>query len=173
MHQKYTRQTNNKRNHKSSMQACWNQLNQDKKALSFSLCFQDYLLDIEKITGLPIQMKQRDKIQSALNSKTYTLLSTRERRNHKKAFNGKKHLLIGDWEEETNQVWPKYTENIYNEKGKLIRSIGQLYDFHHIIECSFGGDNLWWNMMPAKHPDQHQYGIHRKGGYAEKLFEIN
>ena len=45
-----------------------------------------------------------------------------------------------------------------------------LYDAHHIIESSYGGPNQWWNMHPARFPDQHQQGIHRAGGPSNQIF---
>ena len=52
----------------------------------------------------------------------------------------------------------------------MVRRVGQTYDCHHIIECSWGGDNVWQNMYPAKFPTEHRQGIHRKGGYADQIF---
>lgn len=34
----------------------------------------------------------------------------------------------------------------------------------------YGGPHEWWNMHPAKFPDEHQGGIHRKNSPAKKLF---
>lgn len=40
---------------------------------------------------------------------------------------------------------------------------GDKYDAHHIIENTFGGEHEWWNMHPAKFPNEHQAGIHGTG----------
>lgn len=35
----------------------------------------------------------------------------------------------------------------------------------------FGGDNEWWNIHPAKFPDEHQIGIHGSGSPSKELFK--
>jgi len=67
---------------------------------------------------------------------------------------------IGEWETQTGQAWPKHTEDVFNTKGKRIAKEGQLYDAHHVIENVYGGPHEWWNLTPARFPDQHQGGIH-------------
>lgn len=52
-----------------------------------------------------------------------------------------------------------------------IRSKGQPHDAHHVIESSRGGSNEWWNIHPARFPDQHQGGIHRTNSPASKIFK--
>lgn len=82
---------------------------------------------------------------------------------HRIDFNRKKDKLIEDWEKETGQKWPKYTEPYYTKNGLEYKKIGDPYDAHHIIENQFEGPHEWWNMHPAKFPDEHQGGIHAKG----------
>lgn len=48
---------------------------------------------------------------------------------------------------------------------------GDPYDAHHIIEQNYGGPHEWWNMHPARAPDQHQGGIHGAGSPARELFK--
>lgn len=48
---------------------------------------------------------------------------------------------------------------------------GKPYDAHHIIENKYGGDNEWWNIHPAKFPDEHQGGIHGAGSPSRELFK--
>ena len=73
-------------------------------------------------------------------------------------------------EKQTGQSWPRYTEDLYSKNGTLVRRAGQPYDAHHIIESRYGGPNQWWNMHPARFPDQHQQGIHRAGGPGSQVF---
>ena len=61
--------------------------------------------------------------------------------------------------------------DVYNDAGKLIAKKGRKYDAHHIIENKYGGDNEWWNMHPARFPDQHQRGIHGAGSPSRELFK--
>ncbi|TPN89237.1 hypothetical protein [Aquimarina algicola] len=54
---------------------------------------------------------------------------------------------------------------------KFTKKLGDPYDAHHIIENHYGGDSKWWNIHPARFPDQHQVGIHGKGSPARELFK--
>lgn len=74
------------------------------------------------------------------------------------------------WEEKTGQEWPKYSEDVLNEAGEVIRTAGQPYDAHHIIELSTSGPNEWWNLHPASFPGEHQNGIHAVGRLAKLIF---
>ena len=60
---------------------------------------------------------------------------------------------------------------IYDKKGNPVRNIGDYYDAHHIIENNYGGDHAWWNIIPAKFPNEHQGGIHRSKSPIRKLFK--
>ena len=44
------------------------------------------------------------------------------------------------------------------------------YDAHHVIENKFGGKAEWWNITPAMRGVEHQGGINRAQGPAEKIF---
>ena len=78
--------------------------------------------------------------------------------------------LIQMWEEKTGTEWPRYTEDVFNEAGDVLRTANQPYDAHHIIELSTGGPNEWWNLHPARFPGEHQNGIHAAGSWAKKIF---
>ena len=93
-----------------------------------------------------------------------------ESKAHRAQFNKVKNELITQWEKQTGQSWPRYAEDLYSKNGTLVRRAGQPYDAHHIIESSYGGPNEWWNMHPARFPDQHQQGIHRAGGPGSQVF---
>lgn len=129
-----------------------------------------YLNDIKAQTGLAVTPKQQKLIDEALSKKDYTRLSTVESKEHRAQFNKVKNELITQWEKQTGQSWPRYTEELYSKNGTLVRRAGQPYDAHHIIESSYGGPNQWWNMHPARFPDQHQQGIHRAGGPSNQIF---
>ena len=129
-----------------------------------------YLNDIKAQTGLAVSPKQHKLIDQALAKNDYTRLSTAESKAHRAQFNKVKNELITQWEKQTGQSWPRYTEDLYSKNGTLVRRAGQPYDAHHIIESSYGGPNQWWNMHPARFPDQHQQGIHRAGGPSNQIF---
>ena len=129
-----------------------------------------YLNDIQAQTGLAVSPKQHKLIDQALAKTDYTRLSVAESKAHRAQFNKVKNELITQWEKQTGQSWPRYTEDLYSKNGTLVRRAGQPYDAHHIIESSYGGPNQWWNMHPARFPDQHQQGIHRAGGPSNQIF---
>ena len=131
-----------------------------------------YIQDIQRITNRKIPANQIAELKNALRTTEYKKLPTTEVNNHRKEFNKVTNKLIEEWELNTNQTWPRYTENVYSKDGKrILRRAGEKYDAHHLIENSYGGDNKWWNIHPAKFPNEHQSGIHRSGGPSRKLFK--
>ncbi len=130
-----------------------------------------YLRDIEAKTGRKVNKEQIHLIKETLRNKNYEKLTPKETAKHRSKFTSSlKDKLIAEWEEKTNQKWPRYTEEVFDKNGEVARSIGQPYDAHHIIENNFGGPHEWWNIHPAKYPNEHQAGIHGKGAPAGKLF---
>lgn len=129
-----------------------------------------YIDDIQAQTGLAVGPKQSKLLDAHLAKTEHTRLSTADSKAHRAQFNKVKNQLIDAWEKQTGQSWPRYTEDLYSKNGTLVRRAGQPYDAHHIIESSYGGPNEWWNMHPARFPDQHQQGIHRAGGPGAQVF---
>ncbi|MCI3195564.1 ribonuclease YeeF family protein [Bacillus sp. HU-1818] len=130
-----------------------------------------YLRDIEAKTGRKVYKEQIDHIKEALRNNNYEKLTPKETAKHRSKFTSSlKDRLIAEWEEKTGQKWPRYTEAVFDKNGEIARSVGQPYDAHHIIENNFGGPHEWWNIHPAKYPDEHQAGIHGKGAPSGKLF---
>ncbi|WP_342492470.1 T7SS effector LXG polymorphic toxin [Bacillus sp. FSL M7-0003] len=131
-----------------------------------------YIRDIEGRTGRELPKKQTEKLKEALRNKEYKKMTPIETAKHRAEFDKVKNTVIKKWEENTGQKWPEYNENVISEKtGKIIRKKGDKYDAHHIIENTFGGEHEWWNMHPAKFPNEHQAGIHGKGSPANELFK--
>lgn len=80
-------------------------------------------------------------------------------------FEKKLPSLRKEWEKNTGESWPKET---YTDKNGSIKT--RNYDARHVIENKFGGKAEWWNITPAMRGVEHQGGIHRTQGPAEKLF---
>ena len=131
---------------------------------------KEYIRDVESKTGLKLHKNQIEQLKAALREHKYEKMTPLETLKHRNKFNSVKNKLISEWEEKTGQTWPRYTEEVYDKKGRVARDIGQPYDAHHIIENNFGGPHEWWNIHPAKFPDEHQAGIHGKGSPSNKLF---
>ncbi|MET3448207.1 LysM peptidoglycan-binding domain-containing protein [Ralstonia sp. 1138] len=130
-----------------------------------------YVRDIESQTGMPLTRSQRELLVDNLRENEYTRLSPEAAAKHRVEFNRVKGDLISEWQANTGQVWPTYTEPVLSKNGTVLRQIGQPYDAHHVIESAFGGPNEWWNMHPARFPDQHQGGIHRADGPLRNIFQ--
>ncbi|MEH7584840.1 T7SS effector LXG polymorphic toxin [Priestia megaterium] len=131
-----------------------------------------YIKDVEMRTSRKLSKNQIEKLKEALRNKEYQKLSPIETRKHRRAFNKIKDKLIEEWEIKTGQKWPTYSEDIISENtGEPARRKGDKYDAHHIIENSFRGEHEWWNIHPAKFPNEHQSGIHGTGSPANELFK--
>lgn len=130
-----------------------------------------YFKHIQDVTGRAVPKNQIDKLKDALRVKEYKRLAKAEIDAHRASFNSNKNQIIKDWETNTGQQWPKYTESVYSKNGIELRKPGDLYDAHHIIETKYDGNNEWWNMHPARFPDQHQAGIHGEGSPSRELFK--
>ena len=131
---------------------------------------KEYIKDIESQTGHLIPDNQLEKLKQAIRNKNYGRLTPKEVAKSRAEFNKVKKQLIADWELNTGQKWPTYTEDIIGKNGNIVRKAGDKFDAHHIIENSYGGNNEWWNIHPAKFPNEHQSGIHRAYSPARKLF---
>ncbi|MGM0219160.1 HNH endonuclease signature motif containing protein [Enterococcus sp. AZ126] len=132
---------------------------------------RDYVRDVEARTGRKFDKSQIENLKEALRNNEYERMIPKEVAKHRAEFNRKKNSMISDWEKQTGQQWPTYTEEVIGKNGDAVRKIGDRYDAHHIIENSFGGNNEWWNIHPAKFPNEHQAGIHKAGSPARELFK--
>ncbi|MGG0334910.1 T7SS effector LXG polymorphic toxin [Priestia aryabhattai] len=130
-----------------------------------------YLKDVESKTRLKVHKIQVEFLKESLRNNKFEKLTPKETAKHRSRFTTSlKNKLIEEWEEKTNQKWPRYTEEVYDQTGEIARHIGQPYDAHHLIENNFSGPHEWWNIHPAKYPDEHQQGIHGKGAPSRMLF---
>jgi len=132
--------------------------------------FEVYIQDIENCTGRKMPQKQRDLITDYVNNNRIFRLSPSSDKSERRAFGKIRAQLREEWEKQTGQKWPSYEEDVKDGKGKVIRRKGQPYDAHHIVELSYGGPNVWYNLFPAKHPDEHQQGIHGEYSVASQIF---
>lgn len=130
----------------------------------------EYLHEVESITKREIKPAQMEKLQKALKEQDFVKLDPDKVKLHKKLFDNAKDKLIDEWEKNTGDIWPVYAKDILNDAGEVIRTAGQRFDAHHLIESSFGGPNAWWNLHPAAFPSEHQAGIHAINSLANKIF---
>lgn len=89
---------------------------------------------------------------------------------HRKDFNSVKDSLIQEWENNTGEKWPTYSNDVISKKGNVYIKAGSNYDAHEIIPNKNNSPLEWWNIHPAANPTEHQGGIHRTGGTIRKIF---
>ena len=111
--------------------------------------FSEYVDEIEKITKRELPEKQKEFLEKALKQKDYTKLGPEGTAAARSEFNKIRPKLIKEWEQFTGQTWPRYTEDVVNAAGNIVRRAGQYFDAHHVIELCTEGPNTWWNIHPA------------------------
>ena len=97
-------------------------------------------------------------------------ISPEECAENRKYFDKNKNNLISQWEKDNGRDWPKYTKNVYDDNGKLIRQAGQRYDAHHIIPLELGGENKSTNITPLDIKSHKQ--IHSNDGSCKNLVDV-
>lgn len=97
-------------------------------------------------------------------------ISVEECESKRAEFNRNKDAIRADWEQKNGQEWPRYQEDVYSEKGKLLAKEGDKYDAHHIHPLKYGGENIAENITPI-HKNDHgkASGIHRADSPYAKL----
>lgn len=106
-------------------------------------------------------------LTSALDKAKWEVQSPEKVAELREQFDDNKAKLRKEWESLNNREWPKYKEDVYNEKGVRIRKAGDNYDAHHIQPLKLGGANEASNITPldlTKHAD-----IHSVNGSCTKL----
>lgn len=124
---------------------------------------RDYIADLKAKSDFP------DSITNSLDVSKLEKRTPEENAKMREDFDKNKAKLRSDWEKLNNKEWPRYTQPVYNEKGKMIRKIGDCLDAHHVQPLELGGKNEASNITPLdlnKHKD-----IHSKTGSCTKLVE--
>ncbi len=97
-------------------------------------------------------------------------VSVEECHNERADFQHNKDAIRSDWEKKNGQEWPRYKEDVYSEKGKLLAKEGDKYDAHHIQPLKYGGENTVENITPIHKNDHGKVnGIHRADSPYAKL----
>ncbi len=121
-----------------------------------SKAIRSYGNEVQQITGYRLVGVQSNKIKNALQIADYSQpLSAQAKAAHRAKFDSAKSRLILEWEANTGRTWPTYGSNA--PKGRVP---GGKWDAHELIPNKNGGPIEWWNITPARYPDQHQGGIH-------------
>jgi filamentous hemagglutinin len=124
-----------------------------------------YLSDIQTLTGRQFTPQQMELLKADLRENTYSRLSKEAVDLNLADFRKKVPVLRQESEKNTGQSWPKESYTASNGETKF-----RYYDAHHVIENKFGGKSEWWNITPALRGLEHQGGIHRAQGPADKIF---
>lgn len=145
---------------------------QGLRGTAFSQEVRAYIHAIERHTGFRLHPLQRKALIENLRKNSYGRLPPGAGSDYraKNFTTAAKNAQIAEWERQTGQVWPRYTRDVRSPRtGWPSRKIGDLYDAHHIIENAYWGPHEWWNLTPARFPDQHQRGLHLEE-IVKKLF---
>ena len=135
---------------------------------------KDYIREIEKATGYNIPDTQRLLLKKDLQQNKYVKLEGKDKSRHRMLFNNDKDRLRREWVDHTKQDWPTYKEPYHGKRRKTeapVRDVGDYYDVHELIPNSHGGPLEWWNVHPARFPDQHQRIIHGKDSVINKILK--
>ena len=135
---------------------------------------KDYVREIEKATGYNIPENQRLLLKKDLQQNKYVKLQGKDKGKQRRQFRQKKDQLREEWSKNTGREWPTYKEPYFSKNGKAagpLKKIGDPYDAHEIIPNSHGGPLKWWNVHPARFPDQHQKVIHGKEAVLNKILK--
>jgi hypothetical protein len=130
-----------------------------------------YLREMEQITSRPLHAEQRMLLKKVMQEEKYMKLSQEEYKIHRDLFDQNKNKLVSQWETKTGQIWPTYEASLLSKEGRIIKKVGNKYDAHEIIPNEYGGPLTWYNIHPARFPDQHQAGIHGKGSSLNQLLK--
>lgn len=125
----------------------------------------NYCADVIKFSDCPETLK-------GFNIKTSDLrnVPVEEQEALRKEFGNKKEALIKEWEQINGIEWPRYTEDVYDAKGNLIRKAGSRYDAHHKHPLSLGGANTADNITPLKADVHYDHkGVHAKGSAYDNI----
>jgi hypothetical protein len=104
---------------------------------------QKYLEDLLAKTEYPETID----IEKAMKA-DFRKCSSEENRIAREEFNDLRSDLRDQWAEKNGIEWPLHKENVYNDKGILIKRAGDKYDAHHIQPLAMGGKNEVDNITP-------------------------
>lgn len=125
---------------------------------------RDYISDLREKSECPDTISD-----DAIDISDLKKISPEQRALMREEFDDNKAALRKEWEIQNNREWPKYTQDVYNKNGVLIRKAGNYYDAHHIRPLELGGKNTASNITPldlSKHAD-----VHSSGGSCTRLVE--
>lgn len=110
---------------------------------SVSEVAEDYIADLKETSDYPESISE-----SAIDTSKLERQSPEKVVELREEFDDNKKQLRKEWEELNGQEWPKYKEDVYNDKGQIIRHAGDNYDAHHIQPLCLGGKNEASNITP-------------------------
>ncbi|MDD6488253.1 MAG: HNH endonuclease signature motif containing protein [Clostridia bacterium] len=130
---------------------------------------KEYIKDVKDKSEMPDIISDKSFEASDLKK-----ISPEENAKMHEEFVAKRELLISQWEDKHDCLWPTYKEDVIitNKNGKevTIHSAGDRYDAHHIQPLCLGGKNEVDNITPLRaevHFDHR--GVHATGSPYDKL----
>ena len=141
----------------------------DRFAAHIGRKLKEAFKDIEAQTEIRVSQKQFRLLKKELQKKAFwERLSKDEIADLRDEYEKSYSEIILAWQHKTEQKWPTYKREV-EENGKMVMRRFR-YQVHHIIPLKVGGSpTAWWNVHPARFPDQHQGGLHRSDGPLNEL----
>lgn len=127
----------------------------------------DYYDDLREKSPFPEDIPDSDA--------SWEKIAPEETREKREEFDDIKTELIKQWELTHDTEWPRYNENVYDEKtGTMIRCCGARYDCHHIKPLTYDGQNESTNITPLHANDHYdKRGVHSPESPFGKIEALN
>lgn len=128
---------------KGGYDKCGNESNVENNKQEISATVSEYISDLRSKSDFPDTISE-----SVIDISKIEVKSPEAVAEKREEFDDNKSNLRKEWEELHHKEWPKYTEDVINENGKVIRRAGDNYDAHHIQPLQLGGENSANNITP-------------------------
>ena len=140
----------------------------------------DKRIDVKEQLDKAIKQYKKELVDNAVFPETLKLdqlrsndikrVTGQELKEARDDFKHNKGRYIEEWEKATGKEWPRYKEDFIKD-GVLIAKAGDLYDAHHILPLSWGGENSGSNITPMEWTPHHN-GVHGKDSGYNKVGNI-
>jgi predicted ribonuclease toxin of YeeF-YezG toxin-antitoxin module len=137
------------------------------KVLKMARTANKYRKQVATVSKIPLNSRQAGLLKDCLKTRSCMGWAS----NPTKFTKTVKNKAIKQWEANTGQKWPTYSNNVLKPDGSILAKQGSKYDAHHIIPKGEGGPHEWWNMHPVPRP-MHQADVHGGGSLLNQFLAL-
>ena len=137
-------------------------------------------LDFSDVLGKALDRYKKELLESSLYPDSLNLdelkpsdikkVTFEELKDVRDEFNTSKEQLILEWEKQNGKNWPRHDRVVVKGRVK-VKEKGALYDAHHIMPLSWGGENVASNITPMEWT-VHHLGVHGKDSGFNKVSDL-